>query len=329
MNRIRWGLVGCGDVARKRVAAAIQQEAQSDLVAACRRDSNALDAFCDCFGIEHAFTNANELFACENIDAVYIATPVQQHLSQTLAAAAEGKHVLLEKPMGVTPAECEQMIDACKANDVKLGVAYYRRFYPMVQRIEELLRDGAIGTPLAVSAVTATPMSMQPGEEGYWRAVPELSGGGALMDVGSHRINVFLRLFGEITEIRALCATVAADYQVEDTALLLMRFGSGVTGTLQCHFGCEDPDEFSIIGTGGRIVARPLNGDTLTIEVNGQVTSESHPPASNLCAPLINDFVAAIVEDRQPRVSGVEGWATNEVMERAYREAEPRRSHHF
>lgn len=322
MDRVRWGLIGCGDVARKRVAAAIQDEPRSQLVAACRRDDQRLQEFCDQFGVERRYRDADGLIADENIDAVYIATPVACHLPQTLAAAQAGKHVLVEKPMAMSVRECDEMIAACRTAGVKLAVAYYRRFYPLVHRIAALIADGTIGTPMGVSAVTATPLAMQPGEEGYWRVIPGDGGGGALMDIGSHRINVFLHLFGEITELRTLCATVAAQYDAEDSALLLMKFASGLVGTLQCHFGpAVDPDEFAVIGTRGRLVARPLNGSELLIETPGQQQIEQHPPATNLCGPLVADFVSAILEDREPTVSGEEGRATNAIMEQAYQQA--------
>ena len=186
MIRIRWGLIGCGDVARKRVAQAIMDEPLNELVAACRRNQAKLQEFCDTFGIERAYTSVDALLADAEIDAVYIATPTCQHKPQTVAAAQAGEHVLVEKPMAMTVAQCDEMIGACWAARVKLGVDYYRRFYPMVHWIQELLKIGAIGKPLSVSAVTAT----QPGEEGYWRVIPDAGGGGALMDIGSHRINV-------------------------------------------------------------------------------------------------------------------------------------------
>lgn len=321
MNRIRWGLIGCGDVARKRVAQAIKDEPSSELIAACRRDQDELKRFCDSFGVQRSYTSSDALLKDAEIDAVYIATPTCEHKPQTIAAARAGKHVLVEKPMAMTVAECDEMITACRAAEVKLGLAYYRRFYPMVHRMKELLQDGTIGTPLAVSAVTATPLAMQPGEEGYWRVIPEAGAGGALMDIGSHRINVFLHLFGEVAEVKAICETVAADYESEDTALLLLRFRSGVTGTLQCHFGCDDPDEFAVMGTRGRLLARPLNGDELIVETGGDRRIERHPPDGNLCGPLVADFVSAILDDGEPTVTGDEGRATNVVMERAYADA--------
>ncbi len=321
MQKLRWGLIGCGDVVQKRVAAAITDDPHSELVAACRRDPQALDAFCQLWSIDKPYCDAAELVGDADIDAVYIATPVAEHLPQTLLAAAAGKHVLVEKPMAMDVAQCDAMITACRQADVRLGVAYYRRFYPLVERVEQLLQAGAIGTPLGISAVTATPLALPAEGQPVWRMLPEAGGGGALMDVGSHRINVFLHCLGEIVEVKAICRNVAADYAAEDSAVLLLRFASGPLGTLQCHFGADDPDAFTIIGTRGQLSARPLNGDQLLIEIDEQTRTESHPPADNFCAPLIADFVAAVRAGRAPQVDGCEGRETNRVLAEAYRSA--------
>lgn len=321
MDQIRWGVIGCGDVVRKRVARAILDEPRSRLVAACRRNPSELEKFCRDFGVPKAYGCSQSLMEDAEIDAVYIATPVGEHLEQTVSAARSGKHVLVEKPMAMCVDECDKMIRVCESAKVKLGVAYYRRFYPMVRRMEQLLEDGVLGKPLAVSAVTATPLSIMPDSDLPWRVRRESGGGGALMDIGSHRLNLFLHLFGNVSRVHAVCETVAADYEVEDTALLLLRFQSGMTGTLQCHFGCDDPDEFAILGTRGRVIARPLNGKELIIVSDGKVQTEVHMPPSNLCGPLVEDFVSAILEERQPKVSGEEGRETNAVMSLSYQAA--------
>jgi predicted dehydrogenase len=140
--QVRWGLLGCGDIARKRVARAINDDPHSRLVGACRRDPSRLQAFCSAFGVERAYTRDADLLADPDLDAVYIATPVHLHLPQTLAAAAAGKHVLVEKPMALSVAECDRMIEACQRHGVLLGIAYYRRFYPVVDRIKQAVAAG-------------------------------------------------------------------------------------------------------------------------------------------------------------------------------------------
>ena len=124
METIRWGILGCGDIANKRVAEAIQIDPNSELVAACRRDESRLSQFCDQFQVPKAFDNSSDLIACEEIDAVYVATPVHLHLPNVLASAAAKKHVLVEKPMGLNESECQQMIAACEQAGVTLSVAY-------------------------------------------------------------------------------------------------------------------------------------------------------------------------------------------------------------
>ena len=320
-NFIRWGIIGCGDIVRKRVARAILDEPHSQLVAACRRDESKLREFCHSHGIDRAYTRDTDLINDPNIDVVYIATPVYLHLSQTVAAVRAGKHVLVEKPMALSVAECDRMIEACQTAGVKLGVAYYRRFYPIVARMRKIIAAGEIGQLLSVTASTSTP-SINPGDDRYWRAIPAESGGGALMDIGSHRIDLFRHLFGEIAEARAFCSTLSGTYEAEDCVTAGFQFASGMHGSLHCYFGTAVPlDEFSILGTKGQLIANPLNGDKLVIRLGKQQKTEIHPFPRNLHGPLVEDFVAAIREDRTPLVNGEEGRRVNEVMVRIYSSA--------
>ena len=319
---IRWGIIGCGDVVWKRVARAIQDDPNSELVSLCRRNPEKLLTFCEEFGVASSSTDADDLIASTDIDALYIATPVHLHEPQTVAAAEAGKHVLVEKPMALSTTECEAMINACQEAGVRLGVAYYRPFYPVIQRMAELVQDGAIGSVLSVSAITSTPFAINPDEDGYWRVIPDEGGGGSLMDVGSHRLELFLRLFGPIRDVKAFCGTVAVDYESENVASLVLQFEFGIQGTLQCFFGTDtEQDEFAVLGTKGRLTSRPLNGGTLVVERNTERDVEVHAPAQNLNSPLIADFAAAILEERQPMVSGEHGREVNRVMELAYRNA--------
>ncbi len=224
--------------------------------------------------------------------------------------------------MALSTTECEAMINACQDAGVRLGVAYYRPFYPVIQRMAELVQGRSIGSVLSVSAITSTPFAINPDEDGYWRVIPAEGGGGSLMDVGSHRLELFLRLFGPIRDVKAFCGTVAVDYESENVASLVLQFESGIQGTLQCFFGTDtEQDEFAVLGTKGRLTSRPLNGGTLVVERNTERDVEVHAPAQNLNSPLIADFVAAILEERQPMVSGEHGREVNHVMELAYRNA--------
>src|SRR5216117_940777 len=142
MTRLRWGLIGCGDIARKRVAPALRDSPACELVAVNRAQSALAESFARTFGARRWYADWHELLVDADIDAVYIATPVHLHAPQTLAAAEAGKHVLCEKPMAMDAVECDRMIAACRANRVKLGVAYYRHFYPVIERAKEIIQLG-------------------------------------------------------------------------------------------------------------------------------------------------------------------------------------------
>ena len=297
----------------------MQLDEHSELLAACRRDKQKLEQFCAEFSVARAYNSAAELLADDQIDAVYLATPVNEHLPHAIAAARAGKHVLCEKPMAINAAECDQMIQACRDHNVQLGVAYYRRYYPAVLRMQQLLAEGAIGQPLSVHIVCATPLDMSPGEDGYWRVLPGAGGGGALMDVGSHRVNLLLAMFGSVTSIQAFHSTLAADYESENVSSTLLQFASGMHASMTCLFNTPgDPDRFEIIGTRGRLHCAPLNGGDLLIETQGEQRTESLPPHANFHYPLIADFTAALSDNRRPLVTGEEGRATTEVIDRIY-----------
>lgn len=312
---LRWGLLGCGDIAVKRVADAIRDDPHSELRAACRRDAVALQVFAQRFEIPETTPSADALIARDDLDVIYVATPVHLHCEQTLAAAEAGKHVLVEKPMALNVAECQRMVDACKRSGVTLGVAYYRRFYPMVSRIAQLLADGELGRPLSILCTTGN-SNRFPADD--WRVVKSLGGGGPLMDIGSHRLDLFLHLLGDVQQVKACCAP-SPDYESEQVASVLVEFASGCHGVLQCYFGTVNtPDRLEVIGTDGRVTVEDLNGDRALIVTAKGSREETHPPDANFHAPLIRDFAEAILQCRPPAVTGESGTVTNAIMERAY-----------
>lgn len=313
---IRWGLIGVGDIANKRVAAAIQADPRCELVAVCRRSESELNQFAEQFSVAGRFTNANELLAAPGIDAVYIATPVDCHCEQTIAAARAGKHVLVEKPMALDPDECERMIGACDQANVALGVAYYRRFYPVITRIKQLIESGQLGRILSIGCVTGNPNRF-PADD--WRVVLSRGGGGPLMDIGSHRIDVMIQLLGEVDSVHSSMVE-SEEYEAEQVAVMMLNFRAGSVGILQCYFGTADaPDRLEVIGIEGRLVVEDLNAGELMWFTAEGVESESHPPVSNFHAPLIEDFTSALIDQRTPAVDGRIGKRTNDLIELAYR----------
>ena len=140
-----WGVLGCGDITDKRGAPAIVAQADSRLVTFHSRTAALAEDFARRHGAPRWTTDRAELLADPEVTAVYVATEHHRHCEDVLAAAEAGKHVLCEKPMANSVAECRRMIDACRASGVALQVAYYRRYYPRMVRMRELLQAGAIG----------------------------------------------------------------------------------------------------------------------------------------------------------------------------------------
>src|SRR6266849_6883831 len=145
---IRWGLIGAGDIVRRRVAEALRDGRGCELVAVSRARADLVEAFAREIGARRGHPDWRDLVRDPGVDAVYVATPVHLHAEQTIAAAEAGKHVLCEKPMAMNVSECDRMIAACRASGVTLGVAYYRRFYPAVVRVKEIVQLGEIGVPV-------------------------------------------------------------------------------------------------------------------------------------------------------------------------------------
>ena len=325
-RKVAWGLAGCGDIAEKRVVKAIQASAQGRLAGCTRRNPKRLAEFQSRHSIPKGYADYREMLGDPELAAVYLATPVWLHGAQTIEAAENGKHVLCEKPMAMNPQECRRMIDACRGNGVKLGVAYYRRFYPVVLKMKELLDRGAIGRPILARSTLVEHARLKEGGQPGWRFVRKQGGGGLLMDMASHRLDVLAMLFGTPESVSAFTDTHVCPIEVEDTGSLLIRFAGGIHAMVFASHCVEPPrDDFEILGARGCLRAAPLNGDRLELTGAGR-KAYPVPKAENVHRPLIEDFNGAILEDRPPIVSGEEGMTASLLLAAAYRSAQSGRA---
>jgi predicted dehydrogenase len=318
-HRVRWGLVGCGDIARKRVAPALRDLDDCELVAVSRADASRAESFAHEFGAKKWHADWHDLVKDAEVEAVYVSTPVHLHAEQAVAAAEAGKHVLCEKPMALTAAECGRMNAAAEANGVLLGVAYYRRFYPAVERVREILGSGEIGVPVVAQVNAFERFDPAPDNPRRWLLDKRHSGGGPMFDFGCHRIEVFLNLFGDAQAVRGLAGNVLFNREVEDTACALIQFGRGTQGVISVtHAARETQDTLEIFGSDGSIRIEVLNEGRLRVRTKDGERVESHPPHANLHQPLIEDFVRAVGEGRPPRVDGHTGQKVSEILELIY-----------
>jgi len=314
MKQLAWGLIGCGEIARKRVAPALRDLKDCDLVAVSRGRPELAESFATEFGARKWYSAWPELLRDQEIDAVYIATPVHLHADQAIAAAEAGKHVLCEKPLAMNVSECDRIITACRMNRVKLGVAYYRRFYPVIERVKEIIQLGEIGIPVLAQVNAFEPFDPEPAHPRHWLLQKDRSGGGPMFDFGCHRIELLTNILGPIAKVKAMTAKVLFEREVEDTAVALFQFERGGCGVLSVTHAAREPrDTLEIYGSLGSIHVPVLNEGTMRVVDDQGERTEAHSPDPNLHAPLIKDFVAAVIEDREPAVGGEIGRAVAKI----------------
>ncbi len=319
MKVLNWGLIGAGDITRRRIAPALNDLANCRLAAVSRGRAEMAWAFAAEFGVERWYPDWREMLTDE-IDAVYIATPVFLHAEQTIAAAEAGKHVLCEKPMALNAEESIRMIEACRANDVRLGIAYYRRFYPILERVRQIIASGEIGKVVLAQMNAFEYLEMERGDPRHWFLEKEKSGGGPMMDFGCHRLEVLTDLFGKASRVESLVTNVVFDREVEDTAAVLLQFEGGICASLVVtHAALESQDTLDIFGQRGSIHIPVLNKGDLRITTADSERVEFHPPAENTHQPLIEDFASAVLNGHEPRVNGRTGFDVAELEEKIYR----------
>ena len=320
MDIVRWGLIGAGDIARKRVAPALRHLPNCELISISRSKAELAAEFAAEFGAKKWFADWRGLIADPEIDAVYIATPVFLHAEQTIAAAKAGKHVLCEKPMTLSVAECDRMITACEGSNVKLGIAYYRRFYPAVIRAKEIIESGEIGD-VSVAQINAFEyVDLDPKDPRHWFVEKKKSGGGPMIDFGCHRLEVLRNLFGAVTSVTSLVSNKRFGREVEDTAIASLQFENGTCASVTVTHAAREPqDTLHIFGMNGSIHVPVLNEGQMTVNIGGEIRNESLPPDANLHAPLISDFADAVIHDRAPEVGGEDGRAVQSLIEEIYK----------
>ncbi|PYV19644.1 MAG: gfo/Idh/MocA family oxidoreductase [Acidobacteria bacterium] len=324
-DAITWGLIGPGDIARKRVVDALRALGpRAVLKAVAGRDSRQTEEFAHAHGIPEVHTRWQSLLTDQSIDAVYIATPVDLHAPMTSAAARAGKHVLCEKPMALTYRQCRAMIRACRESRVRLGIAYYRRFYPALRRMKALLDEGAIGAPVLAEVVVAEKFNPETADAPRrWLVERDRSGGGPMMDLGCHRIDLLIYLLGEVRSAHGELRNLRfRNRDVEDHATATLSFGdarTGPTGSITASH-CLEPgeDRFAIHGTEGKLLCANLARGGLQVVTSNGTETCSLPPHLNLHFPLVDEFNRALLERRDPFVPGEEGAKTSRVLDWIY-----------
>jgi 1,5-anhydro-D-fructose reductase (1,5-anhydro-D-mannitol-forming) len=298
MTRVRWGIIGCGDVTEVKSGPAFGRVPNSSLAAVMRRDAAKAEDYARRHGVPRWTSDADEIVEADDVDAVYVATPPSSHAQYVLRAAAAGKPVYVEKPMALSGAEADAMVTACEAAGVPLFVAYYRRALPRFAFVGERIAAGAVGDVALVRLELHHPAPDGPAAAG-WRWDPDIAGGGLLFDLGSHALDLLDHWLGPIARVEAFRATRLPWARVEDQVVAAFEFASGVQGAAVWGFnGTTRRDRMTVVGTRGSISV-PLfaDGPIVLEDASGQLVEHriSHPPhvQEPLIATIVGELTAA------------------------------------
>jgi predicted dehydrogenase len=288
---IRWGIVGCGDVAEVKSGPGFQKAEGSTLLAVMRRDRERAEDFARRHGVPRVHARAADLMADPDVDAVYIATPPSTHRDLALMAADAGKPCLVEKPMARNYAECVEMASAFRARHLPLWVAYYRRALPRFLLVRDLLASGAIGRVTSVHVELFQRLAA--GEEARaWRFDPATAGAGLFFDMGSHGLDLLDFLLGPIAGVSGWAMNTGGTYLAEDVTAAAFRFGSGIAGTGIWNFNAATPrNGITFTGSIGEL-STPVftDGDVVLRTPDGE---QQHPIRNppHVHQPLIQSIV--------------------------------------
>jgi len=308
---LNWLVIGVGDITTRRVIPAIVAEPRSRLYGILTRNPAKAEAY-ESSGAK-VFVDLAAALADGATDAVYVASPVFLHAPQTLPSLSAGKHVLCEKPMAMNYDQAMAMVGAAGACGRTLGVAYYRRTYPKVNRARQLLGQGAIGAPVIAYSSCHQWFTAEDGRRA-WVLRPDQAGGGPLYDIGSHRLDLLNYFFGEPRRAAGQLSNAVHRFAVEDNATVMVEYAGGVRGIVDVRWHSRVVrDEFRIIGTDGEMDLTPLNGPDL-VYPGGR---EQWPAHANLHYPCVKNFVDAVLDGALLLSSGTGAawtdWVTHQV----------------
>ncbi len=292
---IKWCIIGAGGIADRRTIPALQKDANNVLTAVMDRVPEVAKAVGEKYGVPY-FTDEAEMLKTVEADAAYIGTPVFCHKAQMETALAYGKHVFVEKPVTMNAQEGAEILAKFKAAGKQLTVGYMMKYHSLHRKAKELIQKGEIGE---VNDVRAQFSCWYPDIKGAWRQKKSLGGGGAIMDLGVHCIELIEYLLDdEIEEVKALYSTRTFSYEVEDGAVIIFRTKAGVLGHIDVNFNVPDAastSKLELYGTKGYILA------------NGTLAQEEVGTLSHLYAPQ-GDYEAAQVRvERKPKTYLPEG----------------------
>lgn len=311
MQKINWGIIGCGDVTEIKSGPAFNKVSNSALVAVMRREAAKAADYAKRHNVPQWYDDADKLINDPNVNAIYIATPPGSHEAYALAAINAGKPVYVEKPMSLNYEAAKNIAATAKIKKVKVAVAHYRREQPFFKKIKQLLLDGVIGdVHLARIELYKPPLTKQELSTTHhaWRVNPAIAGGGLFHDLAPHQLDLMYYFFGPVEKAIGMATSQAANYAADDLVAGNILFKNGVvfSGTW-CFNAAATTDNCEIVGSSGSIYFSVFGGNTITVIAKGIRQIFSFDALEHVQQPMIEKVVEYFLDQSPNPCSGEEG----------------------
>ncbi len=319
MKKIKWGIIGCGDVTELKSGPAFNKVPNSALHAVMRRDAAKAADYARRHHVPRWYDDASELINDPEVNAIYIATPPSSHEMYTLAAIQAGKPVYVEKPMANNYAAACNMADAAAEKNIKLVVAHYRRGQPLFKKIKQLINDKAIGEILfAHLELCRLPLTREELADAKiaWRVNPAIAGGGLFHDLAPHQLDLMYYFFGPVQKVTGIATNQGGIYAADDmvTQNILFKNGISFSGDWCFNAGAAN-DLCEITGTAGKIRFSVFSGTVITMLSNDKTTTFSFDALQHVQQPMIETTVRYFLDECPNPCSGREGAEIMRIME--------------
>jgi len=323
-KKLGWAIVGLGSLSIHEILPAFAKCEKSRVVAFVSGHPDKANKLALRYGVNpqniYNYQNYDSIRDNPAVDVIYIVLPNGMHAEYTVRGLQAGKHVLTEKPMARTPAECQQMIDAARKAARKLMVAYRCRYEPYNREAIRMARSGELGSIKVILADNGFKI----GDPAQWRLNKELAGGGSLMDIGIYALQAARYLSGEEpAELNAVMYSTPGDprfKEVEETLNFQLRFPSGVLANCTSSYGYAWQSHYRVVGTDAWLEMDPATVyQGLRMKVHrGDVTQEKELPVRDHFALEMDHMSECVMENKEPLTPGEEGLRDLKVMMAIY-----------
>ncbi|HKB87393.1 MAG TPA: Gfo/Idh/MocA family oxidoreductase [Ignavibacteriaceae bacterium] len=313
-KKLKWGVAGCGRYAENTFIPTMHMMRKSTVHSVFSGSNERAKAVAQKHAIPQYFSNYDD-FLKSGIDAVYVSSANAHHYKQVIEAARAGKNILCEKPLALNPAEAEEMIRVCKENNVMLSVNYVFHFHPLVRKAKEIIENEMIGKIISIS----TNFNIEIAPSSNFRHLKS-GGGGALMDVGTHMIDLLRFFGGEVSSVCGVMDSIVYNSEVDDFASAILKFENGGYGYFNVSFSSKRAfNRVEILGHKGAIsiekmIANRHSPSKLTILLDGEA-KKSFRKRANKQLLLLKSLQRSFLRNEEPVVTGYDGLVNLKIME--------------